>query len=174
MLGTTPGRRNSLSQTLTSVTDSQPFSCRSLRRCSRIRARLCHFVLRCPDCLLGQEDRSFTSGQANCAGARLREGHLVGPSQQAHEHRRTFFLLRVVSSIFLCFWGHFNHSGSLIAWSHDRAITVRDKPLPFGHESCESDGCCETTTEMTVRWCTNQSDVIGNHRLHKALPSFCP
>lgn len=27
----------------------------------------------------------------------------MGPSQQAHEHRRTFFLLRVDSSIFLCF-----------------------------------------------------------------------
>lgn len=121
-------QKYALSQTLTSVTDSQPFSCRSLRRCSRVRARLCHFVFRRPDCLLGQEDRSFTSGQANCAGARLRKGHLVGPSEQAHEHRCTFSLLRLSFLFFFVFWQHIHRSSSLAAWSHDRA-TAQTNPL---------------------------------------------
>lgn len=171
MLGTIPGRRNTLSLTLTSVTDSQPFSCRSLRRCSGVRARLCHFVFRRPDCLLRQEDRPFTSGQANCAGARLRKRHLVGPSKQAHGHRRTFSLLRVVFSIFLCF-GIAYTTLAVLLLGHTTELLSVTKPLSIGHEPRGNDGCCETAAEMTVRCCTNQPDVIGDHRLHKAYPLF--
>lgn len=160
-----------MSQTLTSVTDSQPFSCRSLRRCTGVRARLCHLVFRCSDCLLWQEDRAFTSGQANCAGARLRKGHLVGPSQQAHEHRRTFSLMRSVFSVFLCF-GIISTTLAVLLLGHTTELLSVTKPLSIDHEPHGNDGCCETAAEMNVRWCTNQPDVIGDHRLHKAYPLF--
>lgn len=72
---------------------------------------------------------------------------------------------------FSLFWLHIYPSGTFAAWSHDRA-TARHKPLACGHEPHGNGGCCKTAAEMTVRWCTNQLDVIGDHRLHKAYPLF--
>ena len=70
---------------LTSSPDLPPFSSCPLRRCAGLRAGLRHLVHRCPDCLLGQEDRPLSLRQAHCQGAVIRERHLVGPCQQAHD-----------------------------------------------------------------------------------------
>lgn len=68
-------------------TDSQPFRCVALRRCSRLRTRLSHHFQWCSDCVLRQEDWPFSPRQADCQGALIRKGRLVGTRQQAHEPR---------------------------------------------------------------------------------------
>ena len=71
--------------------DPQPLRRCPLRRCSRLRDWFCHHLQRCPDCLLGQEDRPFTPRQANCQGAFIRRQHQVGSRQQAHVYRCKFW-----------------------------------------------------------------------------------
>lgn len=84
-------------------TDPQPLSSRSLRRCSRLRDGFRHHLERCPDCLLRKEDWPLTSRQANRPGAVIRKRHLVGSSQQAHEHRGKLRCARsCFCRLFLC------------------------------------------------------------------------
>lgn len=72
---------------------------------------------------------------------------------------------------FSLFWHHIHHSGSFTAWSHDRA-TAGHEPLACGHEPHGKWWLLQNSSGSDCPLCTNQPDVIGDHRLHKAYPLF--